>query len=85
MSISVGTRGVPARAPPSFQSVPHVSCTTNEILHTVPPQSKSLSYASDELDVKLYTLLYNWITFIVQNYKEQPSINQLVVLCAPSS
>ena len=35
-----------ARAPPSFQSVPYISCTTNEILHTVPPQSKSLSYAS---------------------------------------
>ena len=49
MSIGVGTRGVPgARAPPSFQSVPYISCTTNEILHTVPPQSKSLSYASIE-------------------------------------
>ena len=38
--IGVGTRGAPgARAPPSFQSVPYISCTTNEILHTVPPQS----------------------------------------------
>ena len=46
--IGVGTRGAPgAHAPPSFQSVPcplYMSCTTN--LHTVPPQSKSLSYIS---------------------------------------
>ena len=48
-SIVVGTRGVPgAHAPPSFQFVPYISCTTNEILHTVPPQSKSLSYTSEE-------------------------------------
>ena len=49
MYISVGTRGARAPPPPSFQSVPYISCTTNEILHTVPPQSKSLSYASDIL------------------------------------
>ena len=33
-----GTRGM---CPPlSFQSVPYISCTTNEILHTVPPPIK---------------------------------------------
>ena len=46
--IGVGTRGaLGARAPPSFLSVPYSSVLQSSLLHTVPPQSKSRSYASE--------------------------------------
>ena len=46
-NIGVGTRGAPGACAPQVFSLFHIcSVLQSNLLHTVPPQSKSLSYAS---------------------------------------